>query len=291
MHQPPLNESAKRYSPPLGSLLKWVGNKYRFAEEITSYFPYSYGAYHEPFLGSAAIMATLSPSRGIGSDSFKPLIDFWNTLIEDPDKVIQWYSTRWQMVEAGDKKEAYEVIKKDYNDHPNPADLLFISRTCYGGVMRFRQRDGYISTPCGIHHPIKPATFNKRVSEWHHRLSKCLFKNHDYREAFELASSGDLIYCDPPYSDSQAILYGAQGFSLEELLECIARATRRGVYVALSIDGSKKSGAYRVSLPIPERLFKQEVRIQVGRSMLKRFQMFGRTLEYEHVEDRLMLNY
>jgi hypothetical protein len=31
-------------------LLKWVGNKQRFAQEIVSYFPTDYGTYFEPFL-------------------------------------------------------------------------------------------------------------------------------------------------------------------------------------------------------------------------------------------------
>ena len=31
------------------------------------------------------------------------------------------------------------------------------------------------------------------------------------------AQKGDLVYCDPPYSHTQSILYGAQSFSLERL--------------------------------------------------------------------------
>jgi DNA adenine methylase len=63
------------------------------------------------------------------------------------------------------------------------------------------------------------------------------------------------------------------------------------VRVALSLDGTKKSGDKQVALPIPEGLFEQEVYIQLGRSMLRRFQMDGRTMEAEHVSDRLLLTY
>ena len=56
------------------------------------------------------------------------------------------------------------------------------------------------------------------------------------------AKKGDLIYCDPPYVDTQAIIYGAQKFSLSKLFEVIGRCKAKGVYVALSIDGTKRSG-------------------------------------------------
>ena len=112
-----------------------------------------------------------------------------------------------------------------------------------------------------------------------------------YKEIFSNAKEGDLIYCDPPYSHSQSILYGAHDFKLTDLLECISEAKSKGIFVALSIDGSKKSGDYLCDLPIPEGLFEQEILISLGSSMLRRFQMEGQTLENEDVKDRLLLTY
>lgn len=106
-----------------------------------------------------------------------------------------------------------------------------------------------------------------------------------------MANEGDLIYCDPPYSHSQTILYGAQSFNLEHLFEVIAECKRRGVFVSLSIDGTKKSGSEVCGLPIPAGLFEREIFVHCGRSMLRRFQMNGQTLEQEHVSDRLLLTY
>jgi DNA adenine methylase len=106
-----------------------------------------------------------------------------------------------------------------------------------------------------------------------------------------LAKPGDLIYCDPPYTHSQAILYGAQSFQLEHLLSVIEKCKERGVYVALSIDGTKRSGDLICDLPLPDGLFEREMLIDIGHSMLKRFQMNGKTLEGEKVADRLLLTY
>lgn len=275
---------------PPGQMLKWVGNKQRMAEEIVSYFPRDFRTYHEPFLGSAAVLATLAPASGHGSDAFAPLIEIWATLQKDPETVKRWYAERWHRMMSGDKVERYEEIKASYNTRPNGADLLFLCRSCYGGVVRFR-KDGYMSTPCGVHRPISPSSFAKRVDDWRRRLRGTSFHLLGYEEAIEQAKPGDLVYCDPPYAHTQAILYGAQDFSLAKLLQVIDRCKRRGVLVALSIDGTKRSGNTICDLPIPVRLFAREVLINCGRSMLKRFQMGGRSLEREVVADRLLLTY
>lgn len=279
-------------SPPIrGQLLKWIGNKQRFAHEIISYFPECFDRYFEPFLGTGAVLATLAKPGSMGADISAPLIEIWQTLAKRPERLKAWYAQRWEQMGAGDKAAVYEQIKSSYNSHPNGADLLFICRACYGGVVRFRKSDGGISTPCGPHNPISPEAFSSRVDEWHHRVRVSEFLQKDYRETMSLAEPGDLVYCDPPYRHSQAILYKSQGFSLEELFETVAQCKRRGVYVALSIDGKKKTGKIECSLPIPEGLFEREVYVNCGRSMLKRFQMNGQSLEGEVVADRLLLTY
>ena len=73
--------SKYHYINPLKTqLLKWIGNKQRFAPEIVSYFPTAYNRYFEPFLGSGAVLATLAPKIAVGSDIFKPLMEIWQTL-------------------------------------------------------------------------------------------------------------------------------------------------------------------------------------------------------------------
>ncbi len=272
-------------------LLKWIGNKQRMAHEIVSYFPEEFGMYHEPFVGSGAVLATLQPKRALASDTFAPLIEIWQTLQADPSKLKLWYANRRARMMAGNKVEEYERVKASYNRKPNGADFLFLCRSCYAGVVRFRQADGYMSTPCGPHTPIPPESFAARVDEWYRRTKGAEFAQLDYRDAIRRAEPGDLVYCDPPYTHSQAILYGAQTFRLRDLLRIIAECKARGVFVALSIDGTKRSGDKVCDLPIPEGLFEREVLVDCGRSMLRRLQMGGQTLEGEVVADRLLLTY
>ena len=169
----------------------------------------------------------------------------------------------------------HEEIKATYNASPNGPDLLYLCRACYGGVVRFRKKDGYMSTPCGVHKPIPAASFSKRADEWIKRCRFTEFIHADYAEVMDCAKKGDLVYCDPPYVDTQTILYGAQAFSLEHLFEVIPRCQARGVHVVLSIDGTKRSGDKICNVPIPDGLFLSEATVNCGRSMLRRFQMTG----------------
>lgn len=75
------------------------------------------------------------------------------------------------------------------------------------------------------------------------------------------------------------------------IVKKIDEAKSKGAKIALSIDGNKKSGDYICDLPIPKGLFNREIYVSVGRSMLRRFQMEGQTLEKESVSDRLLLTY
>lgn len=272
-------------------LLKWIGNKQRFAHRIASFFPKDIRVYYEPFLGSGAVLAALQPPEAFGSDICGPLIEIWEQLRESPEALVEWYRTRYDEYRQYGRPEGYERIKARYNAKPNGADLLFICRSCYGGVVRFRKSDGYISTPCGVHDPITPSSFAQRVQIWRRRTAGARFEQMDFEEAMAMAQDRDLVYCDPPYACSQSILYRGQEFSLDRLMRAIIDCKKRGVRVALSIDGKKKSGRVDCELRIPSGIFEREVFLDCGRSMLRRFQREGESLEDEVVHDRLLLTY
>jgi DNA adenine methylase len=288
---PPYPEPVAVAKPFRTQLLKWVGNKQKQAGAIISHFPSNFGTYYEPFLGSGGVLGVLAPKKAVAGDAFGPLIDIWQTLHSDKEALKRHYAERYALIARFGKKEAYEKVLAGYNASPNGADLVFLCRACYGGVVRFRKKDGYMSTPVGVHNPIPPESFAKRVDTWYARTQGTRFLLADFADSMSHAKSGDLVYCDPPYSDSQAILYGAQAFSLNRLFDAISECKSRGVYVALSIDGTKYSGRKLCDVQIPEKLFEREVFVNIGRSMLKRFQMDGRSLEEHEVTDRLLLTY
>lgn len=274
----------------LRPLFKYIGSKTKFAEHICSHFPAEYGTYYEPFLGAGAVLGCLKPKRAVASDVIGPLVDVWKLVQSRPKELVDSYRENYERYCAGDRREVYEEVKARFNANPNPHDFLFVSRTCYGGVIRFR-RDGYLSTPIGPHQPIPPTAFEERAKQWSHVVRNTEFVHGDYATVMKRAGPTDIVYCDPPYVDSQKIIYGAQDFTLQRLFGDLSEAKARGAFVALSIDGIKKSGNKAISIEPPEGLFELEGYVSLGGSMLKRFWRDGMDVRDEHVKDRLLISH
>jgi len=276
-------------SRPRGQLLKWVGNKFRYAEAIANHLPTDLGTYYEPFVGTGAVLATLAPERAVASDALPQLVALLRVVQQDPDGLVEHYATaRAEIIVDG--RAAYESIKARFNSAPNPHDLLVVSRTCYGGVMRFT-RTGYISTPMGPHKPMPAEKLARYMVDWQRRLRGTEFVHQDFETTMELSQPGDTIYCDPPYAHGQTILYGAQDFSLPRLWAAVARAVDRGVRVGVSADGYRRSGDKDIDLGMPDGLFARELLIERGGCMLRRFQLGGEDMALEQVADRLLLSW
>jgi DNA adenine methylase len=197
-------DSISATTRPRGQVLKWVGNKFRYAEAIANYFPADFETYYEPFVGTGALLATLEPEQAVASDTLPMLIELHQAVQSDPAALATHYeSNRERLITHG--KDAYEEIQRRYNSKPNPFDLLVISRACYGGVMRFTRR-GEISTPMGPHRPMPAEKLRDILEDWSQRLVGTRFFCKDFSDTMEQASSGDLVYCDPPYLHGQSIL-------------------------------------------------------------------------------------
>jgi DNA adenine methylase len=256
---------------------------------IARHLPDNLGDYYEPFVGTGAVLATLAPERAIAGDALPLLVDLLRMVQDDPAPLVSHYAAcREEVIARG--RQAYDEIKASYNASPNPEDLLVISRTCYGGVMRFT-RDGSISTPMGPHRPMPADKLNRYMSEWQERVGGTEFVSQSFEMTMALAGSGDTIYCDPPYLHGQSILYGAQDFQLEKLWDSVAAAVERGARVAVSADGYRRSGAKAIDLRLPDGLFARELLIERGGCMLRRFQLTGGLMDSERVADRLLLTW
>ena len=282
------------------ALLKWIGNKQRFASTIISYMPDSFNNYYEPFLGSGAVLAELLLqdatsmyphfNHAYASDILPFLVDIFNIVKNEPDKLVAYYSREIKEYYK-DPISHYEIIRDRFNQNHNGFDFCLLSRTCYSGVIRFRKADGYMSTPRGPHKPISPDTFRRRVQLWTELIQKADFSAASFDEAMSKPQKGDVVYCDPPYTHSQGIIYGAQNFNITDLWDKIAECKERGAYVMLSINGTRESQAKDISVQIPDGLFVRELLVNCGTSMIDRLQNSGREMENEIVHDKLLLTW
>ena len=282
------------------ALLKWIGNKQRFASTIISYMPDSFRNYYEPFLGSGAVLGELLQQdatkmyphfeKAYASDILPFLIEIFQSVKNNPDELIEYYSREIGQ-HYDNPAEQYETIRGRFNQNHNGFDFCLLSRTCYSGVIRFRKADGYMSTPRGPHNPISPHSFSKRVNLWHDLIQKADFQVASFEKTMELPGEGDVVYCDPPYTHSQSIIYGAQDFQIERLWDRIAECKSRGAYVMLSINGMRESKRKDISVDIPESLFEREILVDCGTSMIDRLQNSGKEMHGEKVHDKLLLTW
>lgn len=282
------------------ALLKWIGNKQRFAETIISYMPEHFNNYYEPFLGSGAVLAELLLSdttklfphfnQAYGSDILPFLVDIFDLVKENPSALISYYQSEIEQYYT-DPDLHYELIRDRFNAKHNPYDFLLLSRTCYSGVIRFRKADGYMSTPRGPHKPIAPKTFEKRVNQWHNLVQKASFTCESYTTAMDKATEGDVVYCDPPYTHSQSIIYGAQDFNIDTLWIKISECKDRGAKVILSINGMRDSRKTDISITPPEGLFERKLLVNCGTSMIDRLQNTGKEMKNKKVDDQLLLTW
>lgn len=282
------------------AMLKWIGNKQRFAETIVSYMPEQFNNYYEPFLGSGAVMAELLYSNSskllprfhyaYGSDILPFLIDIFSLAKNEPEKLTEYYKKEISEYYLH-PDEKYNEIKDRFNQNHNPYDFLLLSRTCYSGVIRFRKTDGYMSTPRGPHSPIKPESFENRITQWNSLLQKASFDCKSYSDIMNIPQNGDVVYCDPPYTHSQSIIYGAQDFHIETLWEKIADCKKRGAKVILSINGMRDSQKRDISIVPPDGLFERTLYIDCGISMIDRLQHTGEKMTEKKVKDQLLLTW
>ncbi len=240
-------------------LMRWVGSKFAISGTIIAHLPPVRGRYIEPFLGAGGVLTTLAPSRGIAGDTLTPLVTLWRMVKDEPHALIAAYEARWRGFQA-DPAMTYELIRQRYNETPNGPDLLMLARTAWGGLLRFRQSDGRMTTSFGRVRPIAPEEMGRRIRRISKAVSGVDLFACDYSEIMANARRGDLVYCDPPYPHAQRIIYGAHGFDYERLLQEIVRADTRGATIALSMDAS--GGFDRVLESTGERrLFRRRVEI------------------------------
>jgi len=282
------------------ALLKWIGSKQRFAETIVGYMPQSFSNYYEPFLGSGAVLGELlrqskerffpSFEMAFAYDVLPFLIDVFSITKESPEILAEYYTNAIREYYLSPERE-YEVIRNRFNLDHNALDFCLLSRTCYSGIIRFRKADGYMSTPRGPHKPLLPASFEERVQLWSALIQKVEFATLGFNESMKYPQKEDVVYCDPPYTHSQGILYGAQGFNIEDLWLRVEECKKRGAYVIVSLNCLRESKSKDISVSYPEGLFEREILIDCGSSMIDRLQNKGHSMENGKVHDKLLLTW
>lgn len=239
--------------------LRWAGGKRwlapRLAPLLKQILLESGGVYAEPFLGSASMFFGLAPQRAILSDTNAELINAYRQVARNY-AALEAYLRKWPV----SPDFYYELRTK----HPTgllerAARFIYLNRTCYGGLYRENQR-GEFNTPYGGGERTPAPLLKKRLLQSaHFALQNVTLKTADFESILSAAGDGDVVYCDPSYSNVTRDAfdrYGSQIFDWndqERLARAAEQAMEFGATVVISNGWFKDlhdlyPAAYRIKL-------------------------------------------
>lgn len=220
------------------SPLKWAGGKAGIINTLRKHLPAGKRLV-EPFTGSATVFMNTDYQNYLLGDINGDLINMFNTIKRNPGRFISYAAALFR---DENNPVSYYKLREAFNTSSNPfyraVLFLYLNRHGYNGMCRYNSAGGF-NVPYGKYKaPYLPQSEIRAFAE---RADKALFLCLDFDECLEMASAGDVIYCDPPYVPTSKTAdftnYHTAGFSLDDqrrLADALRRAARRGCHVVAS---------------------------------------------------------
>lgn len=160
----------------------------------------------EPFMGTGVVAFNVRPKKALLCDSNPHLINFYKAI---QNKEITSGLVR-KFLNAEGKKlletngKHYYVVRDRFNELSNPLDFLFLSRSCFNGMMRFNKKGGFNVPFCKKPNRFAQALITKIVNQVENisqiiELGDYEFKHQDFKATLSELKKTDLVYSDPPY--------------------------------------------------------------------------------------------
>ena len=179
------------------------------------------GRWIEPFVGSGAVALNIMPPKAILADTNEHLIGLYRHI---NDGTINAHTVRAHLEHEGaillqEGEKHYYTVRDRFNESGDLFDFIFLSRSCFNGMMRFNKK-GHFNVPfCRKPNRFRPALVTKIANqvEWARKSMEgkdWTFVVQDWRTTLANAKLGDIIYCDPPYIGRHTDYYN--GFTEKE---------------------------------------------------------------------------
>lgn len=221
------------------SPLKWAGSKGRIMPTLLQHLPTGKRLV-EPFAGSCSVMLNTDYDEYLITDINDDLINFYEIAKRETSDLINVASSLFL---TANSDEQYYIFRKIFNarnrdDISRAAIFLYLNRHCFNGICRYNQQ-GQFNVPYGKYKaPYFPEAEIRFFAE---KAKKATFLCCDFSETLEMATQGDVVYCDPPYIPTSTTAdfthYHIGGFNLDDqhqLAEMLAWVADRGCYVIAS---------------------------------------------------------
>ncbi|CAN5308343.1 Dam family site-specific DNA-(adenine-N6)-methyltransferase [soil metagenome] len=193
----------KIFVPPIKSqgiktkLVQWISSNVESVE---------YDRWVEPFMGTGVVAFNIRPKKALLCDSNPHLINFYEALKnkEITGEIVGEFLTEEGKKLLESEGEYYYEVRNRFNQNGSSLDFLFLSRSCFNGMMRFNKKGGFNVPFCK-----KPNRFAQslvtKITNQVKNISQIIetgnyeFKHQDFKKSLQEIKSGDLVYSDPPY--------------------------------------------------------------------------------------------
>ncbi|MCC5791167.1 MAG: Dam family site-specific DNA-(adenine-N6)-methyltransferase [Legionellaceae bacterium] len=241
-------------------IFKWAGGKYNCIEKIVSALPAG-PRLIEPFTGAATIFFNTRYPRYLLAESNPDLVLFYQQLRQNGEDFIAYCQSYF--TPQNNQAARYYALREHFNQTCHAAEraalFLYLNRHGYNGLCRYNQ-SGQYNVPFGQYsRSVFPETAMRCFMA---RAQDVEFLHADFRQTFQQARAGDIIYCDPPYvsilPQQRGFHYDKAGFKEGDQIELARLAeeySQQGVHVLLSnhdtdFTRSQYQAAQIISFPV-----------------------------------------
>ena len=220
--------------------LKWAGGKQRLIAQLTPLLPPG-NRLIEPFVGAGSVFLSTNYDSYLLNDANADLMSVWRIVKSQP--VQLWQGASKYFTEEYRSPAGFQELRERFNRTSDAFEraalMLYLNRFAFNGIYRVNSK-GEFNTPYA-HLKVLPTLNLDVLQAASKRVQHAQLTCGDFADAIEHAGEGDVVYCDPPYSDSEEapsfVGYTSSRFDHEEhrrLVSCSAAAVRRGATVLIS---------------------------------------------------------
>jgi len=240
-------------------IVQYQGSKRILAPQIMQYMPKRFSRLFEPFSGMAAISIAVAQTRRTEqyyiNDLNVPLVNLLKAAVEEPRMLVERYASLWNKqfdYGAGHVQHFYDVRARFNDGDESPENMLYLLARCVKGAVRYGKEGKFNQSPDKRRHGTNPRNVETNVYAISALLKgKSKFFALDYREIFDMACPGDLIYMDPPYqgvTNTRDNRYFS-GVAFAEFASALESLNKKNVDFLISYDGECAGKEYGEELP------------------------------------------
>lgn len=250
--------------------IPYQGSKRNLADQILRFFPASFNTLIEHFAGSPAITIAsayyFKANHFVINDINEPLINLWDTIINDPKSIVKSYHDIWHE-QLGDEEKYYYQIRERFNDTKQPEYLLFLLAKCVKAAVRYNAQGGFNQSPDKRRLGRNPQLMRDDILRVSQLLKgKTQLHSVNYQNVLDLATADDLVYMDPPYQGTG--VNGGFNYSgnieFDDFIVSLFELNNNNVPFILSFDG--RTGDKTYGNPLSDSLNLTKIEINAGRS-------------------------